>query len=121
MRTTVRETAAGIALRNCSKEVVGEGQSMCDFGERGICAINHIFFQKVSCSLMKPLLVMRNSCLLKDFSAFLDVGRYKNWAHKIVSEDLSCHSTPHQLQAQSDSFLHSTLSSFQGVLKVSSV
>ena len=58
---------------------------------------------------------------MKDFSAFLDMGRYKNWAHKIGSEDLSCHSTPHQLQAQSDSFLHSTLSSFQGVLKVSSV
>ena len=86
MRTTARETAPGIALRNCSKEVVGEGQSMCDFwGKGSMC--NHIFFQKVSSSLMKPLLVTRNSCLLKDFSAFLDMGRDKNWAHKIGSEN----------------------------------
>ena len=38
----------------------GESQHTHDFGDRRIHAIKHIFFQKVSSSLMKPLLVTRN-------------------------------------------------------------
>ena len=37
------------------------GRHICDFGKGGIRAIRHIFFQKVSTSLMKLLLVTRNS------------------------------------------------------------
>ena len=70
MRTAAWDRTPQIALRNCSKEVgqgLGRGgsQYICDLDEKGICAIKHIFFQKVSMSLMKPSLVM------KDFSAFL--------------------------------------------------
>ena len=74
---------------------------------------------------------------MKDFSAFLDVRKYKNWAHKIsswkyLSEDLSFQSpSPYHRNprpsptsppppAQSASFLLSTLNSFQGMLKVGS-
>ena len=62
MRTAAQETAPQIALINCSKEVVGGMVSIyMIFGEGGIHAIKHIFFQKVSTSLMKPLLVTGNS------------------------------------------------------------
>ena len=44
MRTAAQETAFQIALRNGSKEVAGEGQYICDFGEGGVHAIEHIFF-----------------------------------------------------------------------------
>ena len=33
MRTIALEVASQIALKNCSKEVVGEGQYKCDFGK----------------------------------------------------------------------------------------
>ena len=66
---------------------------------------------------MKTLLVPRHSVTMKDFSAFLDRRRDKNWAHKINSWG---HLTiwrpvlpvPHW--AQSASFLLSTLNSFRG-------
>ena len=57
---------------------------------------------------------------MKDFSAFLDMQRYKNWAHKTnswkyLSEDLFCQSPPHPTHpAQSALFLLSTQNSFQG-------
>ena len=54
-------------------------QYIRDFGEGGIHEAKHIFSQKVSTSLMKFLLVM------KDFSTFIDMRRYKNWALKISS------------------------------------
>ena len=52
MRTTAQGTAPQTALRNCFKEAWGKGQYICDFGEGGIHAINHIFFQVYS-SLVK--------------------------------------------------------------------
>ena len=60
MRTAVQETASQIALKllQCSW---GDGQYTCDFGEGGVNTIKNIFFQKVSISLMKILLVMSNS------------------------------------------------------------
>ena len=62
IRTEAQETAPHIALRNCSKEAeMGKGQYTCDFGEGGIRAVKHICFQKVSASLVKLVLVTRNS------------------------------------------------------------
>ena len=51
---------------------------------------------------MKLLLVMRNSGHHEGFSAFVDMRRYKNWAHKIgswkyLSEDLSCQDPKHRV------------------------
>ena len=49
MRTEAWETASWLALRNCSKEVVGEVS-----GEGGVHAIKHIFsLQKIAAGLMK--------------------------------------------------------------------
>ena len=53
MRTRGWETAAQIALNNCSQEAGGEGQYRCDFGEGGAHAIKLIFFAEGSASLMK--------------------------------------------------------------------
>ena len=59
-----------------------ESQHICDFGERGVHAIQHGFFvclfwfvfsQKISASHEG------HSSPLKDFSAFLDMKRYKNF------------------------------------------
>ena len=60
MRTAAQETASQIALKllQCSW---GDGQYTCDFGEGGVNTVKNIFFQKVSISLMKILLVMSNS------------------------------------------------------------
>ena len=80
MRTAALEMAPRIALRNCSK-----GQYIYHFGARGMHAIKHLFFQKVSTSLVKLLLSGRTVVTMKEFSAFLDMGRYKNWTHKISS------------------------------------
>ncbi|XP_029074962.1 catechol O-methyltransferase isoform X1 [Monodon monoceros] len=55
MRAAAWETGPPIALRNCSKEVGGEGQYVCDFGEGGVHAIECIFF----CQMF--LLVTRSS------------------------------------------------------------
>ena len=52
MRTAAWETAPQTALKNCFKEVE-EGQYISDSSEGRIHAIKHIFFQKVSASLMK--------------------------------------------------------------------
>ena len=65
---------------------------------------------------------------MKDFSGFLDMRRYKNWAHKINCRKYLCEDTEWQwivlqkhcllvlqpLKAQRDSFLISTLKSSQG-------
>ena len=50
MRTAARETAPQITLRNSSKEARGKIQYICDFGEGGMHATKHIFFQKLSTS-----------------------------------------------------------------------
>ena len=63
MRTEAWERA----LRNCSKEVGGEGQYICDFGEGGVHAVKHICFQKVSTGLVRLLLVTRSSHHHKGF------------------------------------------------------
>ena len=47
--------------RDCSKETKGKGQHRCYFGEGRMHATKHRFFQKLSASFVKFLLVMRNS------------------------------------------------------------
>ena len=78
MRTIAREIVSHIGLRNCSKyggrETGGEGrnQYICDFGEGGVHAIKHIFFCK------RSLLSLGAITTLKEFSALLDMRKYKN-------------------------------------------
>ena len=60
---------------------------------------------------MKPLLVTGRVVTMKEFRAFLDMRRYKNWAYQVSSgEDLSCRFPG----AQRAWFLLSTLNSFSG-------
>ena len=70
MRTAAQETAPQIALRNCSKDAEWGCQCICDFGKGGLHAIRHIFFQKISASLLKLLRVTRNSCHYERFKCF---------------------------------------------------
>ena len=79
MRTAASETVPQITLRNCSKEVGGGGQYICDFGERGIHVIEHICFAE---GFDKSGGV---GITMKDFSAFLDMRRCTNRAHTISS------------------------------------
>ena len=70
MRTAVWETGPQIALRDCSEEVVGEGQYMI-LVKGELNAIKHLTFKRFSASqeeLMSPL---------KGFGAFLDMKRCK--------------------------------------------
>ena len=53
MRTIAWETASQLALRNSSKEARGKIQYIRDFGEGRM----HVFFPKLSTSLVKLLLV----------------------------------------------------------------
>ena len=43
--TATRETAPQLTLRDCSEEVVEE-VNMCDFGEGGVHAIEHLFYKR---------------------------------------------------------------------------
>ena len=68
------------------------------------------------------LLVRRADVTVNDFSASLDMRRYKKWVHKISWKYLAIR-RPVLLvfpTAQSASFLIATLNPLQGVLKVSS-
>ena len=80
MRTIAWESAFQIALRNCSKEAGGK-ISIYMFLVKGEYAQSSttLFFVHVF------LLVVRTVNTLKDFSAFLDMRRYKNWTHKMDS------------------------------------
>ena len=50
------------------------------FAEEGIHAVKHIFFQNVSTSLMKLLLVKRNSHHREGFKYFSRYGKIKDSA-----------------------------------------
>ena len=121
MRTAAQKTAPQTALRDCSKELGGKDIVMW-FWWRGGYIQSSAYFSK------RFLLVLWSFCesqetviTMRDFSAFLDMKRYKNWVHKIssreyLSEDLSC-----QFSRSTEcliSALHSEL--LQGLLKVSS-
>ena len=49
MRTIAQEAASQIALKNCSKEVVGEGQYKCDFS-KGQYMQSRSYFLQISVS-----------------------------------------------------------------------
>ena len=120
MRAVAPETASQVALRNCSKEVGRKVSIHVIFGEGGIRAIKPFFFFFFC---RRFLLLMRRLITMKEFSSFLDMRRYKSWAHKIGSwKDLTIRRPvlPVFPRAQSTSFVLSHLNSFQGVLKVSS-
>ena len=55
MKTLAQETAFQIALRNCSQEVRGKGQYICDFGKGGVHEIKHVYLKKVSASLLEVI------------------------------------------------------------------
>ena len=52
MRSAARETAPQI-LEKFLQRGRGDGQYICEFGEGRIYVTRHIFFQKVSASLVK--------------------------------------------------------------------
>ena len=89
MRTIAQETAFQIALRNCSKEVGGKVSVIYDWEVKwrgGMCNQAHFFGSGL-------LLAWGADVTSNNFSAFLGVGRCKNWAYKIfswkyLSEDL---------------------------------
>ena len=47
------EYSPGISISDISEKLWGDGQFVCDFGKGRIQVIKHIFFQKVSASLVK--------------------------------------------------------------------
>ena len=66
MRTEAWETASWLALRNCSKEVVGEVS-----GEGGVHAIKHIFsLHKIAAGLMKTAASHEERCHHEEFYCF---------------------------------------------------
>ena len=81
MRTIAWESAFQIALRNCSKETGGK-VSIYMFLVKGeyVQSSTDLFFVRG-----RFLLVIRTAVTIKDFSAFLDMRRYKNWTHKMDS------------------------------------
>ena len=77
MRTLARETAPQIVLRNCSKEEGVGGKVSVH-----VILVKGVYRQSSTFSLLllfcRFLLVTRNRIIIKDFSAFLGVRRYKN-------------------------------------------
>ena len=107
MRTLAQETASQIALRNCSKEIVGK-VIMYVILVKGeyMHSRTYFFLQKVFSRSQGAGITMKN------FSAFLDLRRYKNWVHKIGSwKHLSGGLFPQSSRVQGASFLLSALSS----------
>ena len=78
MKTSAKEKAPQIALRNFSKDIMGEDQYIC-FWWRGSSMQSSTYFTTVF------LLVMRRWCHYKGFIPFLDIRRYKNWDHETSS------------------------------------
>ena len=102
MRTIAWETAFRIAMRDCYTEARW----------RSVANFILVKGQRLAASY-EELIVPIN-----DFSAFLDIGRCKNWAHKIFSWQYLSEDLPVFPRMQRASFLTSTLDSFLGVLKV---
>ena len=79
MRTAAWETAFQIALRNAPKEVGGKVSIYVILVEGEYMLSSTYFFTEGFCQSRGAVVTM------KGFSAFLDMRRYKNWAHKISS------------------------------------
>ena len=111
MRTAAWETAPQIALRDGSKQAMGEGQYI-RFWWRGNSMKSSAYF------IRDFLLVWVIDVIMKGFSAFLDMRRCKDWNHgisswKYLSEDLF-HQIPWSTAPWSPPWMPS------GVLKVNS-
>jgi len=77
VRTIDQETAFQITLRNCSKEDGGERSVLYIILVKwGTCSQAHVLAE--ACSYSRGADVT-----MKDFSTFIDMGRCKDWAHKI--------------------------------------
>ena len=85
MRTASQETALQIALRKCSKEVGNRSVCMKFWWRENtcnqVCIFPEGFWQSGEAFCQSQGTVIT----VKDFSAFLNLGRYKNWAHEICS------------------------------------
>ena len=81
MKTIAWESAFQIALRNYSKEAGGTVSiyMLLVKGEYMQSSTDLFFVHG------RFLLVVRTVIAIKDFSAFLDMRRYKNWTHKMDS------------------------------------
>ena len=115
MRTIAQQTAYQRALRNCSKEVGGNA-SIYGILVKGkyMQSSTFFFFLQVFASHEEQM---------SPWSAFLDMRRYKNWAHKIGSwEYLTVWRPVLPVFPSSTEFLISSLHPelLSGVLKISS-
>ena len=75
MRTRAWEITPQVALRNCSKEV---GVKVSIY----VILVKEEYMQSKTYFWQKPQGAVAT---MKDFSAFLDMRKYKNWAHKTSS------------------------------------
>ena len=85
-------------------------------GGEGVHVTRHTFCRRLLLVSWRLLLVWGVDVMVKDFSAFLNMRRFRNWAQKIFSWQyltLNIRSASF-LRAQSVSLLISTLSSFRG-------
>ena len=79
MRTIAQETVPQDSSEKLLQRDTREGQYLCDLGEGRILAVKPIFFAEGFCQSRGAVITMKN------FGTFLDMRRYKNWAHKISS------------------------------------
>ena len=75
MRTVAQETAPQVALRDCSKEVRGN-VILVKGGGGGFSTIKPLLYKRFSSSHKE---------LVKGYSNFLDMRRYKDSDHEISS------------------------------------
>ena len=85
MRTITWETASQITLRNCFREVERK-VNIYVILVKGNYMQSSTYFSRSSLLISMKLSFCKSQEIvitMKDFGAFLDKRRYKNWAHKI--------------------------------------
>ena len=90
MRTAAQETAPQIALRNRSKEA-GEKERICVILVKGEYLQSKTLFCCCCCFFAESFCWSREASATvtrKDFSAFQDRRRYKNWLIKPAPENI---------------------------------
>ena len=112
MRTSAWKTAPQIALRDCSKQVVREGQYIRFWWRTSPMQSSTHFAEGF-------LLVRRSWCHHEGFSAFLNMKRCKDWdlevsSWKHISKDLF-----HHIPWSTECHIH-LLNCLEGILKVNS-
>ena len=58
----------------------GEGWYICDFGKGAVHGIKHMYFLGSFCWPREAAACHKKVVTVKDFSVFLEMRRYKNWA-----------------------------------------